>query len=298
MGDSHPVEVDQAGLQVSDDVTITWMELLHRPVAVANALKRRLAEETDMDAVAVLHLAAAHPDGHYVPLQKHLCFQFQQSSSVRVGSSHWGPERTTSLDAPAGAVVHAGVSSDARAGCGSEGWTSDVYQRVFLAAPDAIIWQSANRHRGDPALPLHVQNELQPRKETLDGCGQALTLWQHKLMQAVIAQAPGRLSVLATAWSGGVAQMPEVCIQCSNKHQSVTVQELESVHILCSGTLAIVLEGQQVFVQQMDPGRLQLTLQLVRKRTLRIATATAMQFIPGKDCCQVSVMPWWPPCTS
>ena len=41
MGDSHPVEVDQAGLQVSDDVTITWMELLHRPVAVANALKRR-----------------------------------------------------------------------------------------------------------------------------------------------------------------------------------------------------------------------------------------------------------------
>ena len=53
-----------------------------------------------MDAVAVLHLAAAHPDGHYVPLQKHLCFQFQQSSSVRVGSSHWGPERTTSLDAP------------------------------------------------------------------------------------------------------------------------------------------------------------------------------------------------------
>lgn len=61
------------------------------------------------------------------------------------------------------------------------------------------------RHRGDPALPVHVQNELQPRKETLDGCGQALTLWQHKLMQAVIAQAPGRLSVLATAWPGGVA---------------------------------------------------------------------------------------------
>ena len=87
--------------------------------------------------------------------------------------------------------------------------------------------------------------------------------------------------------TGILQQMPEVCIQCSNKHQSVTVQELESVHNLCSGALAIVLEGQQVFVQQMDPGRLQLTLQLVRKRTLRIATATAMQFIPGKDCCQV-----------
>ena len=47
--------------------------------------------------MAVLHLAAAHPDGHYVPIQKRLCFQFQQSSSTRVGSSHWGPERT-SLD--------------------------------------------------------------------------------------------------------------------------------------------------------------------------------------------------------
>ena len=33
----------------------------------------------------------------------------------------------------------------------------------------------------------------------------ALTLWQHDLMQAVIAQAQAKLSVLATAWSGGVA---------------------------------------------------------------------------------------------
>ena len=32
-----------------------------------------------------------------------------------------------------------------------------------------------------------------------------LTLWQHKLMQAVAAQAQAKLSVLATAWSGGVA---------------------------------------------------------------------------------------------
>ena len=59
----------------------------------------RLADKKEMVPVAVLHLAAAHPDGHYVPLQKRLCFQFQQSSSIRVGSSHWGPERT-SVDSP------------------------------------------------------------------------------------------------------------------------------------------------------------------------------------------------------
>ena len=41
--------------------------------------------------------------------------------------------------------MHAGVSSDTRAGCTSEGWTSDVYQRIFLAAQDAVIWQGANR---------------------------------------------------------------------------------------------------------------------------------------------------------
>ena len=41
--------------------------------------------------------------------------------------------------------VHAGVSSDAETGCTSEGWTSEVYQRIFLAAQDAAIWQGANR---------------------------------------------------------------------------------------------------------------------------------------------------------
>ena len=52
-----------------------------------------------MVPVALPHLAAAHPDGRYVPLQKRLCFKFQQSSSVRVGSSHWEPE-CTSLASP------------------------------------------------------------------------------------------------------------------------------------------------------------------------------------------------------
>ena len=61
------------------------------------------------------------------------------------------------------------------------------------------------RHRGDPALPLHVQKELQPQKETLDGFAHALTPWQHKLMRAVVAQAQAKLSMLVTAWSGGVA---------------------------------------------------------------------------------------------
>ena len=65
------------------------------------------------------------------------------------------------------------------------------------------------------------------------------------------------------------------------------MQELESVHNLCSGTLAMVLDGQEVFAQQIDPGRLQHTLQLVKRRALRVATATAMQFIPGKICFQV-----------
>ena len=49
------------------------------------------------------------------------------------------------VTAACSASVHAGVSSDTRAGCTSEGWTSDVYQRVFLAAQDAVTWQSANR---------------------------------------------------------------------------------------------------------------------------------------------------------
>ena len=66
-------------------------------------------------------------------------------------------------------------------------------------------WVHCCRHKGDPALPLHVRKELQPQQETLDGSMQALTLWQHKLMQAVIAQAEAKLSALVTAWSGGVA---------------------------------------------------------------------------------------------
>ena len=62
-------------------------------------LSCRLGDKTEMVPVAVLHLAAAHPDGRYMPLQKRLCFQFQQSSGVRLGSSHWGPERT-GVDSP------------------------------------------------------------------------------------------------------------------------------------------------------------------------------------------------------
>ena len=46
-----------------------------------------------------------------------------------------------------------------------------------------------------------------------------------------------------------------------------------------------MLEGQEVLVQQMDPGRLQLSLQLARTRTLQMVTA--MHFIPGKNCFQV-----------
>ena len=38
--------------------------------------------------------------------------------------------------------------------------------------------------------------------------------------------------------------------------QSVTMQELERLHNLCIGALAPVLEGQEVFGQQVDPGRL------------------------------------------
>ena len=41
----------------------------------------------------------------------------------------------------------------------------------------------------------------------------------------------------------------------------------ESVHILCAGALALVLEGQEAVGQLMDPERLRLTLQLVRWRT-------------------------------
>ena len=43
-----------------------------------------------------------------------------------------------------------------------------------------------------------------------------------------------------------------------------------------SGTL---LESQEIFGQPMDPGTLQLTLQLVR----RSATATTLHIVPGKS---------------
>lgn len=65
------------------------------------------------------------------------------------------------------------------------------------------------------------------------------------------------------------------------------MQELESVHNLCSGALALVLEGEEVFAQQMEL-RLQLTLKLVRRTIMRTVTATAMHLIPGKnrfECC-------------
>ncbi len=69
--------------------------------------------------------------------------------------------------------------------------------------------------------------------------------------------------------------------------QSVKMQELKSVHNLCSGAVALVLKGREVFGQQMAPGRPQLTLQLVRRRLLRIATGAAMHFSPGKACIQI-----------
>ena len=39
--------------------------------------------------------------------------------------------------------MRAGMTSAAGAGCTSQGWTSDVYQRAFFAAKDAVIWQGA-----------------------------------------------------------------------------------------------------------------------------------------------------------
>ena len=61
--------------------------------------------------------------------------------------------------------------------------------------------------------------------------------------------------------AGMLQQLSQVWLCFSNKHQSVTMQE--SVHNLCTGALAPVLEGQEAVGQLMDPGRQQLTLQLV-----------------------------------
>lgn len=89
----------------------------------------------------------------------------------------------------------------------------------------AILWAGMHccRHRGDPALPLHVQTALQGQQESLGGSMWAVTLWQQKIMQAVITQGQARLSVLAATWAGSVAvsqrwqhQVPpgEVLLQC------------------------------------------------------------------------------------
>ena len=48
----------------------------------------------------------------------------------------------------------------------------------------------------------HIQRALQC--QSLHGPMQALTLWQQEVMQAAIARAQARLSVLADAWSSGV----------------------------------------------------------------------------------------------
>ena len=72
--------------------------------------------------------------------------------------------------------------------------------------------------------------------------------------------------------------------------QALNMQHLQSVHSLCSSALAIVLEGQEVFDQPMGPGRLELTLHLVRRRTLRIAPATISQLISGNNCHQELVI--------
>ena len=53
--------------------------------------------------------------------------------------------------------------------------------------------------------PLYIQKALQPEKESLGGPIRALTLWQHKILQAAIVQAQATLIVLVTAWTSGVA---------------------------------------------------------------------------------------------
>ena len=60
-------------------------------------------------------------------------------------------------------------------------------------------------------LQFQVQNALQPQQESLHGSMQALTLWQHKIMQAVTAQAQARLSVLATAYLVSLALCSTSC---------------------------------------------------------------------------------------
>ena len=50
--------------------------------------------------------------------------------------------------------------------------------------------------------------------------------------------------------NGCLQQLPKVWLQFSCKHLSVTMHELDSVHHLRSGALALWLEGQVVSSQQ------------------------------------------------
>eukprot|EP00891_Asterochloris_glomerata_P010006 jgi/Astpho2/10006/fgenesh1_pg.00153_%23_23_t len=143
--------------------------------------------------------------------------------------------------------------------------------------------QRPGHSTGRASAPAHIQKALQPQQESLDGSLRSPMLWQQKITQAVIAQAQDRLRVLAATWTGSVAgRLSERGIQriesvgdlwCNSwtprygiKHQSVNMQELESIHNLCSGALPLVVEGQEVFAQQMEL-RLQLTLQLAVMET-------------------------------
>ena len=95
--------------------------------------------------------------------------------------------------------------------------------------------------------------------------------------------------LLEASWEPGTGVWLALCSSLPrsgfNPQQGqVKMLELDN---LCAGTLALVLEGQEVSSQQMDSGRLQLALQHVGRRTLRIVMATAVHVIPGKNCSEV-----------
>ena len=60
----------------------------------------------------------------------------------------------------------------------------------------------------------------------------ALTLWQHKIKQAVIAHAQARLNVLATAWSGSLAVrqqwLHQLLLRRSSNGQGIQFAQLPS----------------------------------------------------------------------
>lgn len=94
-----------------------------------------------------------------------------------------------------------------------------------------------------------------------------------------------QLAFCSNAFKAGYIYIPQ-------QGQSVTMQQLESVH-KCA--LELALEAQdplEVFAQQMNPGRLLLILQLMGKRASQIVTATTMQFIPGQQLLPGVVAPW------